>query len=439
MGIEISEKKHGQDNNRSNLDALMGNDLPFETNDLWRRLVEYNPACIAVHSEGKLVYANPAALKNIGATGPEQVIGRAMLDFIHPDDRMVVVARIRELIRLDQPGVPREERMIRLDGTIIDVEVTPIPITFMGKTAVLTVNVDITQRKRAEKALRAASNFMAEIINNSPDAILTSDAHGNIISANKRTAQLLKYDMDELSGMNLEQLLPVEMQNDKLILTEKRSYVRDFLRKDRTTITLNISTSYFEAGEMHGGFIIMLKDLSEITGLKIIPISENASEVAQKYYFEKGLMHLFDKSKGDNYVDVFADQVKHDNQGLFITRHNPKKMREKYGLEKTPIVWLNGSDMGTGENCIKPENLTGLSTTINKFMAEADNGLVLLDGVEYLITRNGFDSVLKFIHSLNDRVMIKNCTVIVCIDSLTLDPRQYHFMLTEMTEFHDYK
>jgi PAS domain S-box-containing protein len=58
------------------------------------------------------------------------------------------------------------------------------------------------------RTLRATSNYMAEIINESPDAILTADARGNIISANKRAARLLQYDMMELAGMNVAQLLP---------------------------------------------------------------------------------------------------------------------------------------------------------------------------------------------------------------------------------------
>lgn len=281
------------------------------------------------------------------------------------------------------------------------------------------------------KTLRATSNYMAEIINESPDAIITSDSQGNIISSNKRAAHLLKYDMVELSGMNMRQLMPGSAD---LALASNRSYVREFLRKDGSTITLNISTSSFEASDLPGGYIITLKDLSEIIGLKIAPVAEKASDDAPKQSLEMGLIYLFDKSKGNDYMDIFVDQVKHNIQGLCITRHSPKRIREKYGLEKTPIVWLNGSELQTSEHCIKPDNLTGLGATINKFMADANEGLVLLDGVEYLIARNSFESVLKFLHLLNDRVMMSNCMVMLCMDPMTIDQRQHHLLLTEMRE-----
>ncbi|MGA9139632.1 MAG: PAS domain S-box protein [Methanocella sp.] len=283
------------------------------------------------------------------------------------------------------------------------------------------------------RTLRATSNYMAEIINESPDALLTADARGYIISANKRAARLLQYDMVELSGMNVKQLLPPGA--DVLVMAGDRSYVREFMRKDSTKITLNISTSHFESGDVAGGFIIALKDLSEIAGLKIVPIVENAIAGARKYHFDKGCLYLMDKGSDRDCMEVFADQVKHNIQGLCITRGNPKKIREKYGLEKTPIVWLNGSDLPTGESCIKPDNLTGLGATIYKFLSEAKDGIVLLDGAEYLVARNSFESVLKFLHLLNDRVMVSNCTVLFCIDPLALETRQFHLLLSEMREF----
>jgi PAS domain S-box-containing protein len=285
------------------------------------------------------------------------------------------------------------------------------------------------------RTLRATSNYMAEIINESPDAILTADARGNIISSNKRVARLLQYDMIELAGMNMKQLSPPDAA--ELVLAGDRSYVRDFLRKDGTTITLNISTSHFESGDVPGGYIIALKDLSEIVGLKIVPIAETAVEGAKRFHFEKGFLYLLDKTKGNDCMEIFADQVKHNLQGLCITRHNPTKIRELYGLEKTPIVWLNGSDLPTDEHCIKPDNLTGLGATIYKFLSEANEGIVLLDGAEYLVARNSFDSVLKFLHLLNDRIMVSNSGVLLCLDPLTLETRQYHLLKTELRDFED--
>ena len=110
--------------------------------------------------------------------------------------------------------------------------------------------------------------------------------------------------------------------------------------------------------------MITLKDLSEITGLRVAPVTETAVGTRSAWHFEPGLIYLVDKRKRQDYMEVFADQVKHNIQGLCVTRQNPKKLREQYGLEKTPIIWLNSGDV-PGESVIKPDNISGLAATIH--------------------------------------------------------------------------
>ena len=198
---------------------------------------------------------------------------------------------------------------------------------------------------------------------------------------------------------------------------------------------LNISMSRMYKDDVKSSYIVTLKNLSEINGLKITPSVENALDTHQLYHFDPGSMYLIDKSLVKDYMDIFADQVNHNIQGLYVTRQNPQKARELYGLEKTPIIWLNASDGMASENCIKPDNLSGLGATLSKFMFEVSDGLILLEGTEYLMTRNSFDSLLKFVHFLNDRLMQSRCRILFCIDGLALDEKQLHILLSEMSKF----
>ncbi len=288
------------------------------------------------------------------------------------------------------------------------------------------------ENHRLFKNVQDTSRYLADVINDSPDAVLTVDMGGFIISFNKSASRLLKYTADEVKGRHITSLLPDEASVD---LGENKNYVRDFKCKDSTVITLNISTSTIIRDGHKNGFIVTLKDLSAITGLKITPLMEKAVDTAQRYHFEKGNIYLFDRRNGNQCMEVFADQVKHNIQGLCITRQNPVKIREKYGLEKTPILWLTGGDDPRGEITMKPDNLTGLGATLGKFIVGTKNGLVLIDGLEYLMTRNGFEAVLKLVQFLNDRIMPSDCVVILCMDPLTLEERQYNILRTETQEF----
>lgn len=288
---------------------------------------------------------------------------------------------------------------------------------------------------RLFKKVQDTSRYMADIINESPDAMLTTDMDGVIITFNKSASRLLVYAPEEVAGKHISSLLP---SGADIQLDFNKSYVREFIARDGRMITLNISTSRLYRDDIKNGYIITLKDLSEISGLKIVPLTENAIETDQIYHFKPGNIYFFDKRNGMNHMEVFADQVKHNIQGLCVTRQNPVNLRKKYGIEKTPIVWLNGSDQTPGELVIKPDNMSGLAATLNKFIAEAKDCLILLDGMEYLMTRNSYESILKFIHFLNDRVMQSQCRVLFCIDSMALDQKQFHVLISEMVSMEEY-
>jgi PAS domain S-box-containing protein len=125
-----------------------------ESEARYRALVELSPEAIAIHEDGKFVYVNPAGAKLIGASKPEELIGKSVLDIVHPDFRDI--ARIRvQLANLQGSELPLlEEKFVRLDGSVIDVEVVAIPVPFKGRHAIQVIVRDLTDRKRTEKTLQ---------------------------------------------------------------------------------------------------------------------------------------------------------------------------------------------------------------------------------------------------------------------------------------------
>ena len=114
-------------------------------------IVAQSDEVISVTRNGRRIYANPAAIKLFGAHAEEELIGMSILDQVHPDFRQTVLTRLNSLT---SKGSRRAElKLLRLDGTPIDVEVQSTEIVFAGDKAILSSIRDITERKRAETAL----------------------------------------------------------------------------------------------------------------------------------------------------------------------------------------------------------------------------------------------------------------------------------------------
>jgi PAS domain S-box-containing protein len=133
-----------------------------ESEERYRRLVDLSPLAMAIHCEGTLAYANDAAVRLLGAATADELLGRSILDFIHPADHEVARARIQHMLTTGAAARLQEERFVRVDGRIVDVEVTATPIRHQDRPGVLVLAADVTERKRADAALRASERQLVQ-------------------------------------------------------------------------------------------------------------------------------------------------------------------------------------------------------------------------------------------------------------------------------------
>ncbi|MFH1403568.1 MAG: DUF835 domain-containing protein [Candidatus Altiarchaeota archaeon] len=154
-----------------------------------------------------------------------------------------------------------------------------------------------------------------------------------------------------------------------------------------------------------------------------------------KYKVNPGSSHIIEESSPESIsaLELFSDLVKHGIHGLCITRNYPPKIRDKYNLLKTPIIWLT-REKGYDDS-IEPTSMIGLSQTIKEFVSTTDDGIVLLDGVEYLIMHNKFEDVIRMIQSVKDVVVQHDSRLVVSIDPSALDEKQVHLLKRELKEY----
>ena len=132
-----------------------------ESEENFRLLVENAPDAIFVHVRESLAYLNPAALRLFGAASAGELLGTTLLERIHPDDHAASRERIRRAHEERRPSPPMEQKYLRLDGTLVDVEVTAVPVTYGQARGVTVMARDIGERKRASAEM-AHSRRLAE-------------------------------------------------------------------------------------------------------------------------------------------------------------------------------------------------------------------------------------------------------------------------------------
>ena len=125
------------------------------------RLFESIPDPVLVHHAEGVLFANSACLKMLGAARYDQVVGRPMFDRAHPSDRRHLEARIAEIARSGK-AVPRlDTRLVRFDGSSIDIEASITPVGSGSADELLMVFRDVTERKLLEQELRQAQKMEA--------------------------------------------------------------------------------------------------------------------------------------------------------------------------------------------------------------------------------------------------------------------------------------
>lgn len=169
-----------------------------ESEERYRRLIELSPDGYVIHTGGVVVFANDAAARLTGYGEPGNLVGMAVMDFVHPEYRTVVAERISKMV-VEKERVPTiEEKFLMKDGSFLDVEVTAMPFTYHGEPAVQLIFRDIGERKKAE--VERSRHLKA--IEQSAETILITDKDGTIVYVNPAFEKITGYTREEALGRN---------------------------------------------------------------------------------------------------------------------------------------------------------------------------------------------------------------------------------------------
>jgi PAS domain S-box-containing protein len=213
---DATERRHHQESLR-------------KSEERYRRLVELCPDALMVLNDGDIVFVNTAAQRLLGATEPEQLIGRPFLDFLPEDAREPIAERLRTVAASAsaQPweGNPAdargadfsEETLVRLDGTEVTVELAATRLTFENAPAVQMLLHDVSAQREAAAALRESEARKTAILENSLAAIVSIDHRGNVREWNSAAEKIFGYRREQALGNKLDALIVPTAMTEKYL------------------------------------------------------------------------------------------------------------------------------------------------------------------------------------------------------------------------------
>ncbi len=132
----------------------------LESEERFRRLVEFSPETIAVLVDEKLEYLNPAGMKLLGAKSTKEIIGRSIWEFYPEDDRETVNDNLTKILNGSLKSmIAREHTIYRIDGIPVTISSTVSATTYNGKQAIQAIVRDITELKKMDEWLQKSEKL----------------------------------------------------------------------------------------------------------------------------------------------------------------------------------------------------------------------------------------------------------------------------------------
>lgn len=200
----------------------------------YRTLVEVSPDAILVKQDDRIVFANRAACALLHARNIDDIIGRSIYDFVHPDFRDLVRTRLARLASGEAVSTI-EEKLLCLDGSVIDVEINSSPFMHNGRPASLFIGRDITERRKSTEQMAYMAHY--DSLTGLPNRVLFNQRLEHALNVAERpgkSLEILFLDLDRFKNINDTLGHAI---GDK-VLQETAARLRDILRESDTVARL---------------------------------------------------------------------------------------------------------------------------------------------------------------------------------------------------------
>jgi len=179
-----------------------------ESEAQWRSLADADPDALLVHVDGRVLFANAAAVQALGAPSPDHLVGRVIFDYLPSDDeRAAARERLRSIKESGRPSQPTIVTVRAEDGTLRQLEARGAPMQFRGAEAIVLSLRDVSTRLAAERGQRETESRYRFLAEHSVDLVMIRGLDGRFLYVSPSFEQILGWRPEELTGRPSDSLL----------------------------------------------------------------------------------------------------------------------------------------------------------------------------------------------------------------------------------------
>lgn len=370
--------------------------------------------------KGNLTYLNPSFVKLWGYKDEKEILGNSMLKFWKVKGRTV---RLMETL-IEQGSYIGESEAERKNGTTFHTQLSAnIVKNEVGENICMMYSfVDVTKLKEAEKEIIRTKEHLQKVINSTSELIITFDKNNKVTSWNKSAENITGYKRREIIGKSVRNV-KVFANSSELIKAinciyngHKTEFDELILKtKSEAKHTICVSCSDIRGGNKKPGSVFLV-------GKDITKYREIHGKLSQgKSYL------ITDNNASATYF--FENLINAGFKGLLITRTDPTDIIDVVHSKQFEILLLNRDRLGKIKNI---SDLNELTTSITQFIRKKTKSVVLLDRIDYLITRFSFEEFIDSLYQINSSIVRNNSLLLVHLNPSILDERQMSIIKEEL-------
>lgn len=268
----------------------------LESEERYRKLIKLLPDAVTITRDNKYLFTNDAGAKLFGFNKSEEILDISLESLVHPKYHKLALAR-EQLTQYNNVEVPLvEQKYIRTDGSVIDVEITSSTFNYKGKSSTLSVVRDVTERKKIEESLKKTLDENTLLLNK----MLELDKIKTEFFSNM--SHEFKTPLNIIFGT--VQVLNNYRSDDKINITIEKYDKYTGLIKQNCYRLLRLINNLIDISKIDSGYLEM-----NYKNYNIISVIENITLSVVEFAENKGLSIIFDTEVEEKYMCCDTDKI----------------------------------------------------------------------------------------------------------------------------------